>query len=779
MKKLLSIILLALVALTGMAQTRVWNDIVMGYASVPVIKVTKVAFYDDRTEVFLHLDMPEHVVGRSIPIVSNPTLLADGKTYAAKGATVISLTEPYTIPVGGKVDFSLLFEPVPANAWMIDVTEPNAWGIFNVRDAEALPTGITDTYWRNVETGDWMIGFAKKHVIYRNAVWDIIDQKEKKDAYTLTLTNGMTVEVGRLKNGQRSIAINKGKPVTCSPVTAATLPDYPVKDLRKGLVDNGYRTTDSVTIVGWLKDMPELVWQRNGREFEVNVQNILTDKQQGAYALMDSLGRFTLRMPLLNTSQAFLDWRRTTESTVLEPGRTYFFLYDFKTGQKLWMGDDARVQNELLTHPHDWNNDRIDDDQRGKVSAMQFKAQTDSSRAASMAKLDEMILKNPNLSQRYIDYVTGYYQTSQGEALMQGRFSMPNLEVPQEYMDFVGRELWRKAVKPYTLYRDFSTFMRDYLEQILGKRIRKSADETVRVVRRLEQQGIVTLTDDENEALKAYLPMLNELEVNLRNTQDGDKIQAMIDDFNGNETAQKVYRLFERIGEPFQKEMATFSLRDDLAVLDSLGCDSLLYDIYIARNLYRALDISRQPLSPALLAFAEQQVKMPGFLDVVKALNDKYVAIQNMDISKLTILKSNDDVANMSDGEKILRKIIEPYKGKIILLDIWGTWCGPCKEMLSHSQEEYERLKDFDLVYLYLANRSDDEAWKNVIKEYQVIGDNVVHYNLPADQQTAVEHYLNVYGWPTYKLFDRNGNLLDVNADPHDLDALARLLEKL
>ena len=78
MKKLLSIILLALVALTGMAQTRVWNDIVMGYASVPVIKVTKVAFYDDRTEVFLHLDMPEHVVGRSIPIVSNPTLLADG-----------------------------------------------------------------------------------------------------------------------------------------------------------------------------------------------------------------------------------------------------------------------------------------------------------------------------------------------------------------------------------------------------------------------------------------------------------------------------------------------------------------------------------------------------------------------------------------------------------------------------------------------------------------------------------------------------------------------------
>ena len=179
------------------------------------------------------------------------------------------------------------------------------------------------------------------------------------------------------------------------------------------------------------------------------------------------------------------------------------------------------------------------------------------------------------------------------------------------------------------------------------------------------------------------------------------------------------------------------------------------------------------------MEFAEQQIKIPAALDIVRTLNDKYIAIQNMDISKLTILKSNEDVANMSDGEKILRKILEPYKGKIVLLDVWGTWCGPCKEALSHSAEEYERLKNFDLVYLYMANRSDDDSWKNVIKEYNLVGDNVVHYNLPTDQQAAVENYLNVHGWPTYKLFDRNGNLLDLNVDARDLENLARLLEKL
>ena len=133
----------------------------------------------------------------------------------------------------------------------------------------------------------------------------------------------------------------------------------------------------------------------------------------------------------------------------------------------------------------------------------------------------------------------------------------------------------------------------------------------------------------------------------------------------------------------------------------------------------------------------------------------------------------------MSDGEQILRKLIEPYRGRLVLIDIWGTWCGPCKEALSHSQEEYERLKDYDIVYLYLANRSNDVAWKNVIKEYNVTGENVVHYNLPADQQTAVEHFLQVNAFPTYKLIDRNGKVLDVNADPRDLERLAKLLEQM
>lgn len=50
---------------------------------------------------------------------------------------------------------------------------------------------------------------------------------------------------------------------------------------------------------------------------------------------------------------------------------------------------------------------------------------------------------------------------------------------------------------------------------------------------------------------------------------------------------------------------------------------------------------------------------------------------------------------------------------------------------------------------------------------------------LPDKQQAAIERYLGVRSFPTYKLFNRDGNLLDLEVDPRRLENLARLLERL
>ena len=765
-KQAIIIIMLALVAVAGWGQTKVWNEVVSGYANTPLVNVTKVALYDDRTELTLHVDF---VRGQWIRIAPNTVLDAAGKSYAVKESTVLKLGEQYTL-TEDTLNFMLTFEPLPATTKKFDMMEPNGWLVTNIHSANDLPEGIADTYWRDEATGDWLIGFAPKHVIYKSKVWDVASQTEKKDVYTLTLDDGTAIKVGKMKKGTRTIAIGNDKPVVCSPITKKTLPDYPVKDLRTGFVDCGYKT-DSAIIIGWLKDMPEQAWQK-GKEFKVDFENIMTNKQETAYTKMDSLGRFSFKMPLLNSSEVFVDWGRSFVNAFLEPGKTYFFLYDFKTGQKFWMGDDVRVQNELMAHPRSRAEANVPYNQEN-VDLMAYWKQCDSARQVQMDFHKALQQSHPTLSQRYVDYIADYYRMLQGRNMMQARFCAKDRVVPQAYMDYVGTEFWRKTPKPYTLYRDFTTMNNDFLSQITMTRDKQ--ETFIELFNRFEKEGKVTLTAEERNALDEYPERMKQVEADIEAAETIEEKQKIAEAFNNTELAATLNVLIDSN----MSLLKMHGFQQVLDIVDSLGCDQVLRDIVLAQRFCQQIDGLRQPIDAAGMAFAEAQIKLPAALDIIKNQNDKYLAIQQRDISNSSSLKSANDVANMSDGEKILRKIIEPYKGKIILLDVWGTWCGPCKEALSHSAEEYERLEPYDMVFLYLANNSAEEAWKNVIKEYNVLGNNVVHYNLPQDQQSAIEHFLGVNAFPTYKLIDRDGQILDVNADPRNLDALTRLLEQM
>lgn len=616
-------------------------------------------------------------------------------------------------------------------------------------------------------TNDWLIGLFDEYAVYHCEFWDYAEVA--KDHIVLT-KDGKRKNVKLRKNA----TIIDGEKFKTSLLTTQFLPDYPTKDTRTDFIDNGYNAKDSVTIVGWLKNMPEEA--RDMGMFNVEVRDVITNSGEETYAPIDSLGRFTLKMPLLNTSQVFVDWSRSNLSTVLEPGKTYFFFHDFKTGQKLWMGNDVRLQNELLAYPYLETEIYIPREEWGKMDVWEFKLKTDSAYTMAMSKLEETVRLHPNLSQRYINYLKGYYHTTQGMSMMLGHRYTLTRDLPQEYLDYVNKECWQKAVKPYTLYGDFFSLMINYFGYIMEH------DKWAEDWNIYDYIDVIASNDEELSILTKWKNLIIDANAKVKAAPTEEEEDKVIEKANADNAD-----LIKQVNEILQGrngERAVIGIEMVLRmkqaanVLDSLGADQIIKDIWLSYIADRVIYDTHTSMSPMAIDTLKAMVKNPFFIERIEKDNAHYLTIENREFDKL-VIKSSDNLKDISEGEALLKKIIEPYKGKFVLLDIWGTWCGPCKEALSHSTEEYARLKDYDIQYLYLANGSPQTVWETVIREYNVSGPNVAHYNLPPKQQTAIEQYLNVHAWPTYKLFDRNGNLFDLKVDPRDLETLAGYLEDM
>ena len=302
--------------------------------------------------------------------------------------------------------------------------------------AQRMPATLVDTYWRNNQTGDWVIGFTERYAIYDCRLWDYSIVKRKGDKFEVMLTN----------DGERvKVTIDK----TYSQITTGELPDYPTKDLTP-FKDNNYRAGDTVTFVGWLKDFPKQVLDRN-RQYEIKIRSIITREEQVCSGDIDDEGHFVVKVPVENSQQVYVDWRRSHLVTVLEPGETYFLLLDVKNRQRLVMGRNARFQNELMAHDYRKEFSQPDNHNLTEEQILAYKDQWLGMYQRNEARLDSVLNQNATLSRRFEDYNRMENVATTAEELMQGRFFIGGRQLPQAVKDCVDSLLWSRVVKPYTI----------------------------------------------------------------------------------------------------------------------------------------------------------------------------------------------------------------------------------------------------------------------------------------------------------------------------------------
>ena len=108
-----------------------------------------------------------------------------------------------------------------------------------------------------------------------------------------------------------------------------------------------------------------------------------------------------------------------------------------------------------------------------------------------------------------------------------------------------------------------------------------------------------------------------------------------------------------------------------------------------------------------------------------------------------------------STGAKIA---LADYKGKVVLLNFWATWCGPCKIEIPWFIEFNKAYKDRGLAVLGVS--LDDDGWKSV-KPY--LADKKIDYPVVVGNDEVAKSYGGVDALPTTFIIDRDGRIAFVH----------------
>lgn len=206
-------------------------------------------------------------------------------------------------------------------------------------------------------------------------------------------------------------------------------------------------------------------------------------------------------------------------------------------------------------------------------------------------------------------------------------------------------------------------------------------------------------------------------------------------------------------------------------IAELMGTDQgILFELLAAQRIAGSIQ-EFKPLSDVELSKADKLD--PAIKAVLVDMNDKLKQTieENKKKSGYTVNRIN--TADIP-AEELFNAITTPYRGKVVFVDFWATWCGPCKSAMKEAEPVKKDFADKEVVFLYLAGENSPiGAWNQMIPDIK--GE---HYRVTQAQWDYMGKKFGVQGVPSYMIIARDGTPVHFQVGFMGVEKMKEMLNK-
>lgn len=333
---------------------------------------------------------------------------------------------------------------------------------------------------------------------------------------------------------------------------------------------------------------------------------------------------------------------------------------------------------------------------------------------------------------------TGYQFTADEEKL-----ALLQEEVSSTEYDELQKEFQEKYKEQAQAFREnHEDTLKHFYQENRGKRVTPEMMEAYLAEQHIE------LTE-EDQAYLVALKAFNKQPLNVKVQQLQSEIGSLGRTFHDDHRAFVNELFAKRRIETRNKQIQTV-----------LGIQpGLATDIMLSQDYCRPIVSEMTPVSDEKLKEMQAQINTPFIASYIALMNDATKA-KIEENKKLAVAQINDVPEN--EGDDIFESIMKKYKGKVVYVDFWATWCGPCRSGIERIKPLKEEMKDENVAFVYITNQSSPKGtYDNMIPS--ISGE---HYRVSEDEWNILSDKFKISGIPHYTLVGKNGNVINPHL-PH------------